>query len=170
MDTEQYLPKDTVVRCFTEQQLLNVLSYWESKGMINGFNNPSVTDMATSYWKSGINPCLTIVGGKWKMLRSFDAKHYINYDDYKAQYMTEAPSKEPIEAPTDFNPIEPHYYKTDLTDFIEQHGLNFQRGNALKYIVRAGKKNSDKEIEDLQKALWYIQKEIQFVKTRNQNS
>jgi len=73
------------------------------------------------------------------------------------------------EAPTD-NPIEPHYYKTDLTDFIEEHGLNFQRGNALKYTVRAGKKDPSKEIEDLQKAIWYLQKEIQFVKSRNQNS
>jgi hypothetical protein len=35
---------------------------------------------------------------------------------------------------------------------------NFCRGNAIKYLLRAGKKGS--EIEDLQKAAWYINREI----------
>ena len=39
--------------------------------------------------------------------------------------------------------------------------LNVTRGNAVKYISRAGKKNPETEIEDLQKAAWYINKEIQ---------
>ena len=36
-------------------------------------------------------------------------------------------------------------------------GIN--KGNAIKYIWRAGLKNDD-EVEDLKKALWYIQREI----------
>jgi hypothetical protein len=36
--------------------------------------------------------------------------------------------------------------------------MNFNRGNAIKYIWRAGDKGN--EIEDLQKAIWYIQDEI----------
>lgn len=51
--------------------------------------------------------------------------------------------------------------KIEVIDFIEDKGLNFHRGNAVKYIARAGKKNPDKEIEDLQKAVWYIQREIE---------
>ena len=43
---------------------------------------------------------------------------------------------------------------------IEAWGLNFTLGNALKYISRAGKKDPTKTIEDLRKALFYIQYEI----------
>ena len=51
--------------------------------------------------------------------------------------------------------------KIEVIDFILDKKLNFTRGNAVKYISRAGKKNPEKEIEDLQKAAWYINKEIQ---------
>ena len=44
---------------------------------------------------------------------------------------------------------------------IARH-LNFQLGNAFKYIWRAGKKGGrGKEIEDLKKALWYLEDAIQ---------
>lgn len=51
--------------------------------------------------------------------------------------------------------------KIEVIDFIEAWNLNFHRGNAVKYISRAGKKNPEKEIEDLKKALWYINREIE---------
>lgn len=38
--------------------------------------------------------------------------------------------------------------------------LNFCRGNAVKYIARAGLKSKDTELEDLRKARWYIDREI----------
>lgn len=41
--------------------------------------------------------------------------------------------------------------------------IGFLRGNALKYLSRAGKKSAT--IEDLQKAEWYNQKEIEFRKS-----
>ncbi|MDD3040424.1 DUF3310 domain-containing protein [Bacteroides sp.] len=58
----------------------------------------------------------------------------------------------------------PGHYNTgkiEVIDFIEDQDLNFSRGNALKYLCRAGKKNSSKEVEDLQKAAWYINREIE---------
>ena len=59
--------------------------------------------------------------------------------------------------------INPKYYKgkVEVIDAIEVWGLNFHRGNAVKYIARAGKKDPTKEIEDLKKAEWYIHREIQ---------
>lgn len=51
--------------------------------------------------------------------------------------------------------------KIEVIDFIEDKGLNFHRGNAVKYISRAGKKDPAKEIEDLKKAAWYINREIE---------
>ena len=47
-----------------------------------------------------------------------------------------------------------------MIEAIEAWNLNFHRGNAVKYISRAGKKNPEKEIEDLKKARWYIDREI----------
>lgn len=43
---------------------------------------------------------------------------------------------------------------------IEEWGLGFCLGNAVKYISRAGKKDPNKEIEDLQKAAWSLNREI----------
>ena len=43
---------------------------------------------------------------------------------------------------------------------IEAWGLDFHIGNTVKYISRAGKKGSDKELQDLKKALWYLERKI----------
>ncbi len=42
---------------------------------------------------------------------------------------------------------------------IEAYGLGFCLGNTVKYILRAGKKGD--AIEDLEKARWYLDREIQ---------
>ena len=62
--------------------------------------------------------------------------------------------------------INPEYYKgkVEVIDAIEAWGLNFHRGNAVKYIARAGKKNIANEVEDLEKAVWYINREIERLK------
>lgn len=46
--------------------------------------------------------------------------------------------------------------KIEVIDFIEDQKLGFHLGNAVKYICRAGKKDPDKVKEDLDKAIWYI--------------
>lgn len=56
--------------------------------------------------------------------------------------------------------------KIEVIEFIEDKNLSFHRGNAVKYIRRAGKKDPQKEIEDLQKAIWYINREIKNLKRR----
>lgn len=61
--------------------------------------------------------------------------------------------------------------KIEVIDFIEDKKLGFCLGNAVKYISRAGKKDPTKEVEDLKKAKWYIErriKELQEVK-ENEN-
>jgi hypothetical protein len=50
----------------------------------------------------------------------------------------------------------------DLIDVISDYELNFNRGNIVKYICRAGKK--DDEIKDLEKALDYLNREIEILK------
>lgn len=75
--------------------------------------------------------------------------------------------------------INPAHYKpvvkTDRTiklsdlqviDIIEMFGLGYCLGNVLKYVLRAGKKkelgyeNYVKQLEDLRKASWYLNREI----------
>ena len=51
--------------------------------------------------------------------------------------------------------------KIEVIDFIEDQQLNFSRGNTVKYLCRAGKKYKDTELEDLKKASWYLNREIQ---------
>lgn len=55
----------------------------------------------------------------------------------------------------------PHYTVGGIEsiDFIEAKDLNYRLGNVVKYIVRAGHKDSD-PLQDLQKARWYLDREI----------
>ena len=43
---------------------------------------------------------------------------------------------------------------------IDAWELGFSLGNTVKYISRAGKKESDKELQDLKKAAWYLDRKI----------
>jgi hypothetical protein len=46
-------------------------------------------------------------------------------------------------------------------DVIEDWNLGFSLGNAVKYISRAGRKDPSTKVEDLKKAIWYINREIE---------
>lgn len=54
--------------------------------------------------------------------------------------------------------------KIEVWDFIADQMLNYDRGCAVKYICRAGKKDPDTEIQDLEKAVAYITHEIKMLK------
>jgi hypothetical protein len=56
----------------------------------------------------------------------------------------------------------PPHYQTDSglqpIDVIEKFDLNFNLGNAIKYILRSGKKGNKRQ--DLEKAIYYLRREI----------
>lgn len=63
----------------------------------------------------------------------------------------------------------PRHYtdsKIEVIDYIEDKNLGFCLGNVIKYVSRAGKKHSadktdkEKEIQDLKKAKWYLERRI----------
>lgn len=59
----------------------------------------------------------------------------------------------------------PRHYnvgKFEVIDVIEDWNLGFNTGNAVKYIARA--KHKEKELEDLEKAAWYLNREIENLK------
>jgi hypothetical protein len=71
----------------------------------------------------------------------------------------------PITDKTEFimpDPVNhPAHYTTggiETIDFIEAKHLNYNLGNVVKYITRADHKG--KRVEDLQKAKWYLEREI----------
>jgi len=56
----------------------------------------------------------------------------------------------------------PAYYQrgsSDVWDFVREQNLNFHLGNAIKYICRAGYKDS--KIDDLAKAIHYLSNELE---------
>ncbi len=66
------------------------------------------------------------------------------------------------------SPIEhPAHYGGDtryeVIKVIEAWELDFHLGNTVKYVARAGKKDARKEIEDLQKAAFYLQRKIDML-------
>jgi hypothetical protein len=55
-------------------------------------------------------------------------------------------------------------YVYEAIKVIRAWGLGFSLGNTVKYISRAGKKDPKKTIEDLEKAAWYLNEEIETLK------
>ena len=57
----------------------------------------------------------------------------------------------------------PPHYKTggvETIDFIEAKDLNYRLGNVVKYVSRAGKKVGSDPVQDLEKAAFYLNREI----------
>lgn len=94
---------------------------------------------------------------------------WINEEEYKEAFEGKLntnsrthpplPHKEPKRENSIQNP--PHYNKhpSGIECIEATRHMNFNLGNAVKYIWRADLKND--AIEDLKKAAWYIQDEIQ---------
>ena len=76
-----------------------------------------------------------------------------------------AKAQKPEQNPAVHSPS--HYTRggIETIDFIEAKGLNFHLGNVVKYVSRAGFKQ-DALIQDLEKALWYLNREIKRIKTQ----
>lgn len=60
----------------------------------------------------------------------------------------------------------PTHYNTgtiEVCDFIEDQRLGFHLGNVVKYVCRAGRKSRATRIQDLEKAVWYLQRKIDLL-------
>lgn len=64
----------------------------------------------------------------------------------------------------DFDAVSPEHYKVgdvyEVINVIENYDLGFNLGNAIKYILRAGVKDNETYAEDLRKAIWYLDREV----------
>lgn len=50
--------------------------------------------------------------------------------------------------------------KIEVIEYIEDKKFGYNLGNAIKYISRAGKKDPATTVQDLEKAIWYINRQI----------
>ncbi len=71
--------------------------------------------------------------------------------------------KEMVKNPDHYGGAENPY---EAIKVIENWGLDFHLGNTVKYISRAGKKYPEKELEDLLKAQWYLNRKIENLKNK----
>jgi hypothetical protein len=62
-----------------------------------------------------------------------------------------------VDHPTHYGGADNPY---EVIKVIEAWHLGFHTGNALKYIARAGKKPQSSDIEDLEKARWYLSRAV----------
>jgi hypothetical protein len=69
----------------------------------------------------------------------------------------QCPENEMVNHPNHYGGKENQYEAIKVIDAWE---LGFALGNTVKYISRAGKKNKEKELEDLKKAAWYLEHHI----------
>jgi hypothetical protein len=72
--------------------------------------------------------------------------------------MDAALCSDPVNHPQHYGGVASTY---EAIKVIEAWGLDFCLGNTVKYISRAGKKDPTREIEDLEKAAWYLNRRIE---------
>lgn len=72
--------------------------------------------------------------------------------------MSQETKPDPVNHPAHYGGASNPY---EAIKVIEAWGLGFCLGNTIKYIARAGKKDSMTDIQDLRKAAWYLNREIE---------
>ena len=83
----------------------------------------------------------------------------ISIKNNEPKIMFEMEEKEMVNHPSHYN-----MGKYEAIDVIEDWGLGFNLGNTIKYISRAGHKDSI--VQDLKKAMWYLDREIQRLENK----
>lgn len=69
--------------------------------------------------------------------------------------MEEKKNASSVEHPSHYN-----VGKIEVIDAINEWQLDFDLGNVVKYVARAGHKDKEKTVEDLEKAKFYLEDEI----------
>ena len=63
--------------------------------------------------------------------------------------------------------IKPSHYKAgefDVISFCQIHDINFELGNVIKYVTRAGRKENNSELQDLFKAREFLNRRIKYLR------
>ena len=82
----------------------------------------------------------------------------ISIKNDEPKIMFEIEEKEMVNHPSHYN------QGIETIEYIESWSMNFNTGNVIKYVTRAGYK--DNQLEDLKKAMWYLQREIDRIENK----
>jgi hypothetical protein len=85
------------------------------------------------------------------------------YTQATATTITYNQPKEQVDHPSHYGGKDNEY---EAIKVIDAWNLGFSLGNTVKYISRAGKKDTDKELQDLKKALWYLEHHIKTLEKK----
>lgn len=96
------------------------------------------------------------------MKQEYDEKNNAKKEPGPEEYIVTDPrlipkDNDPVNHPSHYT----QYKGLEVIDLVEQ--MNFNSGNVVKYVARAGFKDRDKHIQDLEKAKWYLEREIERV-------
>ncbi len=78
--------------------------------------------------------------------------------EYQKQAAEKEAAKEQVKRPSHYDI---HPLGIQVIDVIQHLELSFECGNALKYICRAGRKDGNPTVQDLRKAIFYLQLEVE---------
>ena len=136
---------------------LNIKKYREEKGLTqeelaNEIGKATIT--IRKYESGDILPSINNVYEIAKVLGITTIDIIGDVDVYTASDVDRSDKKEMVNHPSHYN-----QGKYEAIDVIEDWKLNFNLGNTVKYISRAGHK--DNIIQDLKKASWYLNREIE---------
>lgn len=81
------------------------------------------------------------------------------------QWNGNRPVRDPVNHPSHYTGFSNGAEVIDITEH-----LSFCRGNAVKYLARSGRKDPAAEIQDLEKARWYIEREINHIKNNSEEN
>ena len=94
-----------------------------------------------------------------EILPPVDIIYKIN-DIFGGEFMLtfEIEEKEMVDHPSHYN------QGIETIEYIESWSMNFNTGNVIKYVTRAGYKGN--QLEDMKKAMWYLQREIDRIENK----
>ena len=94
----------------------------------------------------------------WNNIYDKRVKDFSRFENKETKLMFEIEEKEMVDHPSHYN------QGIETIEYIESWSMNFNTGNVIKYVTRAGYK--DNQLEDLKKAMWYLQREIDRIENK----
>lgn len=92
----------------------------------------------------------------------------MNQETHEA-YMTHRLEQAELQSDVVKNPKHYEQYEFEPVSFIMKNELSFWMGNVIKYVMRAGTKDDTDEVQDLNKAIRYIEMRINQLEGREPN-
>lgn len=143
-----------------EDVFFDLDEYYPAGGLGHDGRSGTVTLVLTGYEEdAAMHEAERLVGdelethGPENTMYALSVGNVMSHDEISSYLEEGADWFDPIEHPAHYNA-----YPVEVIELTEH--MNFNRGNVVKYIARAGLKDPNTELEDLKKAQWYLDREI----------